>query len=448
MTEQAKSSGDMSGKSPMAALFLLAVLSGCEQRFYPAPVYYYEAPTGMSVPMAPAPVARPDFAIVQPGDDVNGIAQRYGVSRDALIAINHLQPPYHLVLGQHLTLPRAMANSTNNSNPNPRPNRYRVQPGDTLPGIARRFGVDPSTLAVTNFLKPPYRLRTGDILVLPAPVQTAMLSPRPSAPSPNLPPSSAPAPHRSDVGRPFTLPPAPPAPDIISAPTVRAVPTPRITSAPLPEPVTAKPPPKTATPIPDATANLAAPLPSARVPSVSPPAPPPETHVAMVTPPSPPVRKATPPVETSPPHEAPPREAPAPASGGPSAFSWPVRGTVLSGFGPGANGTQNDGINIAAPLGTPIRAAKDGEVAYVGNELRGYGNLVLLKHPDGWMTAYAHCDALLVKVHDHVRRGQMIARVGKTGAVGEPQLHFELRRGTRPVNPAGHLAPPGAAESD
>ena len=104
-------------------------------------------------------------------------------------------------------------------------------------------------------------------------------------------------------------------------------------------------------------------------------------------------------------------------------------------------GGRNDGINIAAPRGTPVRAVEGGVVAYSGNELRGYGNLVLIKHPDGFISAYAHCEELLVKRGQHVKAGQVIAKVGATGGVGRPQLHFELRRGENPVDPKKFLAP-------
>jgi murein DD-endopeptidase MepM/ murein hydrolase activator NlpD len=124
-----------------------------------------------------------------------------------------------------------------------------------------------------------------------------------------------------------------------------------------------------------------------------------------------------------------------------------VRGPVLVRYGPGANGTQNDGINIAAALGTPVLAASDGVVAYAGNELRGFGNLILLKHADGWTTAYAHCESISVKRGDRVKRGQPIARVGATGAVSEPQLHFELRRGTRALDPQSYLPPVSTASA-
>ena len=107
-------------------------------------------------------------------------------------------------------------------------------------------------------------------------------------------------------------------------------------------------------------------------------------------------------------------------------------------------GTHNDGINIAAPLGTPVRAADNGVVVYAGNELRGFGNLLLVRHADGWVSAYAHCDALLVKRGDQVKRGQVIARVGQSGSVAAPQLHFELRKGAEAVDPLGELGPQGA----
>ena len=104
--------------------------------------------------------------------------------------------------------------------------------------------------------------------------------------------------------------------------------------------------------------------------------------------------------------------------------------------GAGDGGPHNDGINIAAPLGTPVRAIDAGAVAYAGNELKGYGNLVLVRHANGWISAYAHLDdELLVKKGDTVAAGQVIAKVGDTGGVGEPQLHFELRRGKKPVDP-------------
>ncbi len=120
-------------------------------------------------------------------------------------------------------------------------------------------------------------------------------------------------------------------------------------------------------------------------------------------------------------------------------FRWPARGRVIAGFGPSPNGLQNDGINVAVPEGTPIKAAEDGVVAYAGNELKGYGNLVLVRHSNGFVTAYAHASEILVKRGEAVKRGQVIAKSGQTGNVTSPQLHFEIRKGSTPVDPSQYL---------
>jgi murein DD-endopeptidase MepM/ murein hydrolase activator NlpD len=114
---------------------------------------------------------------------------------------------------------------------------------------------------------------------------------------------------------------------------------------------------------------------------------------------------------------------------------WPVAGKVISSFGPRPDGTHNDGVNLAAPMGTDVHAAETGVVAYAGDELKGYGNLVLVRHDNGWVTAYAHADEILVKRGDRIKRGQVIAKAGRTGQVDQPQVHFELRQGQKPVDP-------------
>jgi len=121
---------------------------------------------------------------------------------------------------------------------------------------------------------------------------------------------------------------------------------------------------------------------------------------------------------------------------GTSKLRWPVSGKVVSPFGPRADGTHNDGVNLAVPMGTDVHAAESGVVAYAGDELAGYGNLVLVRHDNGWVTAYAHADEILVKRGDQIKRGQVIARAGRTGKVDQPQVHFELRQGQKPVDPA------------
>jgi len=132
-------------------------------------------------------------------------------------------------------------------------------------------------------------------------------------------------------------------------------------------------------------------------------------------------------------------EAPAPASGQLN-MRWPLKGKVISQFGPKDNGLKNEGINIAVPEGTSIRAAEGGVVAYAGNELKGYGNLVLIRHAGGYVTAYAHAKEILVKRGDSVKRGDVIAKAGQTGAVSSPQLHFEVRKGATALDPMKHLS--------
>ena len=118
---------------------------------------------------------------------------------------------------------------------------------------------------------------------------------------------------------------------------------------------------------------------------------------------------------------------------------WPARGKIISGFGSKPNGMKNEGINIAMPEGTNVQAAEGGVVAYAGNELKGYGNLVLVRHPGGYVTAYAHTSQILVKKGDTVKRGDVIAKSGSTGAVQSPQLHFEVRKGATALDPSTFL---------
>lgn len=127
-----------------------------------------------------------------------------------------------------------------------------------------------------------------------------------------------------------------------------------------------------------------------------------------------------------------PLPAPPAAAG---AFQWPIQGRILSTFGPKANGLHNDGINIAAEMGAPVKASQSGVVAYAGNELKGYGNLLLIRHDNGWVTAYAHNSKLLVSRGDTVMRGQTIAHAGNSGSVVTPQVHFEVRQGAKAVDP-------------
>jgi murein DD-endopeptidase MepM/ murein hydrolase activator NlpD len=129
---------------------------------------------------------------------------------------------------------------------------------------------------------------------------------------------------------------------------------------------------------------------------------------------------------------------PDPMSG--NSFRWPVKGRIISGFGTKPDGGHNDGINISVPQGTPVKAAENGVVAYAGSELKGYGNLVLIRHANNWVSAYANNEKIMVTRGEKVRRGQVIARAGTSGSVSQPQVHFELRKGSRPVNPTKYMS--------
>jgi murein DD-endopeptidase MepM/ murein hydrolase activator NlpD len=197
--------------------------------------------------------------------------------------------------------------------------------------------------------------------------------------------------------------------------------------------------------IPGATGSRLAQQPLRPAPAVSAPpqrmvqaAPPPRLAEFQPAPP-PAARVITPAKENPPAEEAKPEAQESSANNSPG-FRWPARGRVITGFGPKPTGQQNDGINIAVPEGTPVKASDDGVVAYAGNELKGYGNLVLVRHSNGFVTAYAHASELMVKRGDSVKRGQVIAKSGQTGNVTSPQLHFEVRKGATPVDPMQHLA--------
>jgi murein DD-endopeptidase MepM/ murein hydrolase activator NlpD len=180
----------------------------------------------------------------------------------------------------------------------------------------------------------------------------------------------------------------------------------------------------------------AAPVAVAAVPAAA-VAPAPATKIAAAEP----VQKARLAQATTTPEEAAPEQPvkAADATGALPTFRWPVRGRVITTYGAKTNGKQNDGINVAVPEGTPVKAAEDGVVAYSGNELKGYGNLILVRHSNGYVTAYAHASELMVKRGETIKRGQIIAKSGQSGEVGSPQLHFEIRKGSSPVDPLQFL---------
>ena len=339
-------------------------------------------------PTAPAGGPAPGTADAQgnytviTGDTVYGIAKRFQVPLRSVIDENQLAAPYVLKPGRILHIPQQRV--------------HVVQAGETLDLIARRNGVDQSALIRLNGIDPPYAVTPGQSLILPAPVQQASVTAGAVA-----------APAGSVMAVPLGAS-APPA-------TVAG-------AAPLPMPTT-KPAPELPAAAPSA-APLATPGAGTQPATAAP-----TTQTATATDPAAPASIT---------------QIPQPAPRAAGLFLWPVNGKVISPFGSKNGGLHNDGINIAAPRGTPVRAAENGVVVYSGNQIRGFGNLLLIRHSDGWVTAYAHNDTLLVKKGQQVKRGETIARVGSTGNVTQPQLHFELRKGTEAVDPAGYLAPPGA----
>jgi murein DD-endopeptidase MepM/ murein hydrolase activator NlpD len=173
---------------------------------------------------------------------------------------------------------------------------------------------------------------------------------------------------------------------------------------------------------------------------------PPASEVAVLR--QPPGRPETTPAPVPAPAPA-PVPAPSPDASAPigslkaaeagSNFYWPVHGQLIAGYGAKINGLQNNGINVAVPEDTPVKAADDGVVIYSGNGLKTYGNLLLVRHANGYVTVYAHAKELLVKVGDEIKRGQVIAKSGRTGDVDRPQVHFEIRKASAPVNPMPYL---------
>ena len=244
--------------------------------------------------------------IVGPGDTVYGLARRHRVSVRAIINANRLRPPYHLIKGERIVLPRTRL--------------HVVKRGDTLISISRNYRIGLYELARLNALGAPYTIRVGQRLRIGAAASGKTKKTEKKAP-------------RRRKNR-----------------------------------------------------YIAGSMP--RLPRLS---------------------------------------------GG---FLWPVRGKVISGYGPRAKGLYNDGIDISAPKGTTVRAAQNGVVAYAGDDLKAFGNMLLIRHAGGWVTAYAYNERLLVKRGEVVKKGQTIALVGSTGTVTRPQLHFELRRGKRTFDPS------------
>lgn len=398
---------------------------------------------------------------VEVGDTLYNIARKNNVEVRAVIDANRMRPPYTLIPGQTIKLPKAAFHTVSDS--------------DNLYAISRSYNVDIGRLAQKNNLTPPYNLTKGQKLLLPS--STANESGTTSVAtkidydfgtkesygasrgvsSSDLPPigskEAEPAPTilaaNNDDSSPFSI---GVSEENLPEPNAETIVTPKhevenfdkkvaepfsyksesefgdsaaeekvkqVEKAP--EVVVKKPDTKSV------NKDISAPIKS-------------EPIQPLTTAKSAPAPQAAKPIEEV---ENPFAEANAPTSKpgkvSKEGFIWPASGKVISGFGPKKGGLYNDGINIAAKSGSDIKAASDGEVVYSGNELRGYGNMLLIKHNNGYLTAYAHASEVLVKKGDVVTSGQTIGRIGRTGHVSSPQLHFSIRQGRKAIDPAKYL---------
>lgn len=331
---------------------------------------------------------------VQPHDHLDAIARDLATTRKVLVDANHLKTPYALQPGQHLKVPVAKA--------------YQADAGDALADVAKRFSLSPAALADLNDLPEKAKLRAGDRIALPDRFDDR--GPTRLAATTTI----------EHVAAPVRRPSYP-----ISSPTAVVASSfgqPRADGGPyVPSPAAL------------AAAQRLAMTRSYGPPSYAPGRPNPNAAAASQA-----YRYPYP--TTS--YQPPPYQGAAFGGRSPAAvaalargrFIWPVRGAIISGFGVQGVGRRNDGIDIRSPAGSPVRVAAAGEVVYAGNEVPGFGNLVLVKHSDGWVTAYAHLASIGVQMRQSVVQGQTLGDVGATGSAPETQLHFEVRYAATPTD--------------
>jgi murein DD-endopeptidase MepM/ murein hydrolase activator NlpD len=339
----------------------------------------------------------PAIYTVQKGDSLYAIGRKLGISPEDLAKSNGIKKPYRLQPGDKIEGPRSKAKA------------YVIGEGDTLFAIARRFSVTAAAIAKANDMAVSANLKPGRKLVLPegfrdrGPVKVEVTVPveAPRAPAPRpQPPQAQTPPVQTPQAQPEWRPP-------VVAPPVQ--PAPRPVPAPV-QPALVQPAPRPASPPPQ---TVPAPAPT----------PPPRPPAAAIV-----------------------QSTPTPADLqisqlGRGRFVWPLRGDILSTFGPKGTGQRNDGLNIRASSGSTVRAAANGDVVYAGDQVPGFGNLVLIKHTDGWVTAYGHLARVDVKMQQQVVQGQQIGLSGATGGVAEPQLHFEVRYAPSPADRARPIDP-------
>ncbi len=323
---------------------------------------------------------------VRQGDTAESLSRRYNVPAAVILQSNNVPAGAAFYPGQHIVIPRYAGSLTTGSVNAPRPVAAAKPPA---PAVSA-----PQTSAQSHI----HTVMPGETLSSVSRKYKVSLSA--IARASNIPPHTM-----VKIGDQLTIP-------GVRAQVAASAPAQARPQAPAPAPIAAHQPawpssaPKVAPP-PQKTAAAAPPVSAARTITPAEDNPAPETRS---------VTSAATPV-----------------------FRWPVRGRVISAYGPKTTGSQNDGINVAVPEGTPVKAAEDGVVAYAGNELKSYGNLVLIRHSNGYVTAYAHASEILVKRDQRIKRGQVIAKSGQSGSVNAPQLHFEIRKGSSPVDPMPYL---------
>jgi murein DD-endopeptidase MepM/ murein hydrolase activator NlpD len=350
---------------------------------------------------------------VRPGDTLYSLSRRHNVSVNEMMAANGLSSP-NLKPGQQLHLPSGTRASHATETARPPRENYEtvsqapepaveapsdwtgsstVRPGDSLYAVARQNNVKLAELQRYNGISDVRKVKPGTVLKVPG--HGGSVAEKTVAEAPYTPPAYE--------------------------PPAKETPSPAVAETPAPTPGAVKLGEVTNS---QATSQPSTPQQPTMLNGGPPPAAPEQNErVAKAETPG----AATDAVSPSGSQNA--------GSVAGSRLRWPVAGKVISGFGPRPDGTHNDGVNLAAPMGTDIHAAEGGVVAYAGDELKGYGNLVLIRHDNGWVTAYAHADEILVKRGDRIKRGQVIAKAGRTGQVDQPQVHFELRQGQKPVDP-------------
>ena len=408
-------------------LLFLALVTACAPRDEPAPVVQHNVTVAAVTSVTPHPSSRPASTtapmfrpgatvVVSRGETLNAIARRHGTDPATIARLNNLKAPYGVQAGQRLSLPDSPQAAVATAQPVSAAPPARAKPAEALKPLAiRAASIPPPAAEPVSQLTVPSVPRSG--------VQSAPLAaPEPAKPLPAVLRVEKVEPAKSELAQ---------APGVVKVEPVKSEPAVSVSGI---LGVLKFEPGKTEPTPPAAVAKAEAPVPSlpvvipSELRSTFPPVSRPKPVVAVeaesrITPVA---FQATPPKTAL--DEPPPRAG--------RHFMWPVKGgRMISSYGPQPGGLRNDGFNIAASRGSNVVAADNGVVAYAGGDLKGFGNLVLIKHAGGFVTTYAHNEKLLVKRGDRVKRGQVVATVGDSGSVTQPQVHFQIRQGAHAVDP-------------